>query len=124
MDKYISNIKMKGKDKIKKASILNDISSLKGYMGFRADLQELEEEFGKTIGKVFCSFYDELLNKSNEDIIRESFAGKDLKLKPYKYEYSMIFNFYECLGKKDIVFGFIAEKGDIVAELTINIEFE
>ena len=124
MDKYTSYIIIKGKQEIETAGNLNDVSLMGGHIHFKYDIHELEEEFRLTIGRVVGLFYKDLLDKSNKDILRESFAEKNLRIKPYTYEYSTTFNFYECIDKYKDLFGFVAKKGDVVAELVINIEFD
>lgn len=124
MDKAVCEYKIKGKNKIKECSDRNDISNVNGFINFKKEIHELQEIFNKSIGDIFSKHYEKISNEFDVELLRESFAEKDLKLKPYKYNYSVKFNFFDCLHKEKLSMGFIATKGNVLAELIINIEFE
>lgn len=123
MKKTVYELKLKGRDEIDQCSKNNDITNFAGFVAFKKEIKPIQKVFDQEIGNVFSEYYNKISNEIEAELLRESFAEKDTRIKPHKYVYSVKFNFYECLNKKELIMGFVADKGDILAELVVNIEF-
>jgi hypothetical protein len=108
--------------KMEKSNILKLIDEgsevhLQDWLIFR---NTFAKELDSKIGFEYYNVFNYLCKTYNKNISRDSIYYN--KISPHKTQY--IYDFEELINFKKTEMGFSADKGDIIAKLIINIEFE